>query len=196
MPVSYGQSGYVGSSMSCRAQDSYNQGAMPKSKWTKEEIIKAVLAADSQNKWTRENLSKFPKNVLFSCFIVDCGWHHTSKFANETDFYCVDDRKVEMVTREQLKAAAARERESKNEPKPKIRKGKIEWEEWCGSKRYGRYEKCTSFCLFVGDWAYCENGKKNIYGNHILKTEFYDRAPKGTAEIFAQLKRNLPSKFA
>ena len=40
--VSYGQGGYVGVSMSVRAQAAYESGEMPMSKWTRGAIISAI----------------------------------------------------------------------------------------------------------------------------------------------------------
>ena len=40
--VAYGQKGYLGSSMSVRAVEAYEQGEMPISRWTKTAIIQAV----------------------------------------------------------------------------------------------------------------------------------------------------------
>ena len=40
--VVYGQKGYLGSSMSVRAAEAYEQGEMPISRWTKTAIIHAV----------------------------------------------------------------------------------------------------------------------------------------------------------
>lgn len=42
--VVYGQKGYLGSSMSVRAAEAYEQGEMPISRWTKTAIIQAVKA--------------------------------------------------------------------------------------------------------------------------------------------------------
>ena len=58
--VVYGQKGYLGSSMSVRAAEAYEQGEMPISRWTKTAIIQAVkdycfdfdLAYDSSGKET------------------------------------------------------------------------------------------------------------------------------------------------
>ena len=40
--VSYGQAGYVGTSMSVRARAAYESGEMPMSKWTRGAIISAI----------------------------------------------------------------------------------------------------------------------------------------------------------
>lgn len=40
--VSYGQAGYVGTSMSVRARAAYESGEMPMSKWTRKAIISAI----------------------------------------------------------------------------------------------------------------------------------------------------------
>lgn len=96
--VRYNQSGYCGSSMSVRAMEAYEAGEKPKSKWTK----KVMLAAIKETLWyydkdTEENMalfSKFKKDELFNEFFEWSSWHHTGKFANETDFYDVNEEKV------------------------------------------------------------------------------------------------------
>lgn len=96
--VRYNQSGYFGSSMSVRAMEAYEAGEKPKSKWTK----KVMLAAIKETLWyydkdTEKNMalfSKFKKDELFDEFFEWSSWHHTGKFANETDFYDVDEEKV------------------------------------------------------------------------------------------------------
>lgn len=70
--VVYGQKGYLGSSMSVRAAEAYEQGEMPISRWTKTAIIHAVkdycfdfdLAYDPDiEKKTKAELA----NIVFSC---------------------------------------------------------------------------------------------------------------------------------
>lgn len=96
--VRYNQSGYCGSSMSLRAMEAYQNGEMPKSKWTKYNMINAIaMVLDDYDMLTEENMdlfSKFKKNELFNEFFCWSSWHHTSKFANETDFYDVNEDSV------------------------------------------------------------------------------------------------------
>lgn len=90
--VTYGQSGYVGSSMSESACEAYKNDEKPKSKWTKTAMLAAISA------WCKDNrrvmlpeIAKMRKFEIFSRFFCWTSWHHTGKYAAETDFYGIDD---------------------------------------------------------------------------------------------------------
>ena len=78
--VVYGQKGYLGSSMSVRAAEAYEQGEMPISRWTKTAIIQAVkgycfdfdLAYDP-------DIEKKTKAELAKEFLEYKSWHHSSR---------------------------------------------------------------------------------------------------------------------
>lgn len=93
MKVTYGQGGYVGSSMSVRAAQAYEDGEMPKSKWTKRAMVAAIrdAAYDEGLVVDLAALAKMKKEDVFSSFFYNSSWHHTSKFANPTDFFSVDE---------------------------------------------------------------------------------------------------------
>lgn len=87
--------GYVGWSMSVRAADAYENGEMPKSKWTKQAMLAAIehtlgerriILSDAQ----MANLNRLPRDVIFDNLLAASSWHHTSKQFNRTDFYSVD----------------------------------------------------------------------------------------------------------
>jgi hypothetical protein len=86
--VTYGQSGYVGASMSERAAAAYENGEAPKSKWTKKAML-AVLRAwcGEELRVFDESIAKLGKDEIFERFFTVTSWHHTGKFANATDFY-------------------------------------------------------------------------------------------------------------
>ena len=73
--------GYVGYSMSKRAEEAYKSGEKPLTKWKKEEIIQAY-----PEKYHKE-LSKLNEQELKDNFLYFSSWHHTSKAFNKTDFY-------------------------------------------------------------------------------------------------------------
>ena len=106
--VSYGQSGYVGCSMSKRAQEAYEQGEMPKSKWTKAAMLDAIAGVLwFDDVLTDDNIAAFKKlkkDELFDKFFEWSSWHHTGKYANVTDFYDVDETAI-LDFVEELKAA-------------------------------------------------------------------------------------------
>lgn len=90
--VTYGQRGYIGSSMSARAQEAYEDGEMPKSKWTKVAIVDAIKSfCDEYDLVYDPSIEKMSKADLWDAFIEWKSWHHTSKYANATDFYGIDE---------------------------------------------------------------------------------------------------------
>lgn len=105
MTVQFNQNGYIGSSMSVRAAEAYENGEMPKSKWTKAVMLEAIAYAIQENdleitdeQWV--NIKKMNKESLFNNFFEWSSWHHTSKYANETDFYSINEDALEDVVEE------------------------------------------------------------------------------------------------
>ncbi len=93
--VTYNQTGYVGSSMSERATLAYEDGEMPKSKWTKKAMLAAIEACCDENDLAFDgSVAEMKKDEIFSRFFWRSSWHHTGKFARETDFYKVDEDEV------------------------------------------------------------------------------------------------------
>lgn len=107
-------SGYIGYSMSRRAAEAYEDGEMPKSKWTKKAMIAAIKdACDDLDLAYDPAIEKMKKDELFHTFLYNSSWHHTGKFFNETDFYAIDedalaDRFPEMSDRQIAEREAAR----------------------------------------------------------------------------------------
>lgn len=93
--VVYGQKGYLGSSMSVRAAEAYEQGEMPISRWTKTAIIHAVkdycfdfdLAYDP-------DIEKKTKAELAKEFLEYKSWHHSSRTAREVEFFGLNEDAV------------------------------------------------------------------------------------------------------
>lgn len=84
--------------MSLNAELAYGRGEAPKSKWTKAKLIEAYTGAIKVladfREWMDKDeyiakLSKYTKAELEKGLSY-CGWHHTGKFANETNFYGLD----------------------------------------------------------------------------------------------------------
>lgn len=109
--VSYNQNGYIGSSMSVNARNAYDDGEMPKSKWTKKAMIAAVKEyCDNYDLKYNPEIEKMKKEELFRTFLIYSSWHHTSKFANPTDFYSIDKEAVEDYFPELTPAEAEQKR--------------------------------------------------------------------------------------
>lgn len=105
--VVYGQKGYLGSSMSVRAAEAYEQGEMPISRWTKTAIIQAVkdycfdfdLAYDP-------DIENNTKAELVKEFLEYKSWHHSSRTAREVEFFGLNEdavcRSFEPMSEEQI----------------------------------------------------------------------------------------------
>lgn len=93
--VRYGQRGYAGCSMSYGAVWAYENGEKPKSKWTKKSMLEAIegYCKEFDMPYGGE-FSKMKKDDLFATFFKWTSWHHTGKYANETDFYGLDEGKL------------------------------------------------------------------------------------------------------
>lgn len=89
-------SGYIGHSMSRRAAEAYEDGEMPKSKWTKKAMVAAIQSyCDEFDMFFDPDVLKgMRKDEVFERFFHESSWHHTSKFFNETDFYKLDEDAV------------------------------------------------------------------------------------------------------
>ena len=195
-------SGYDGYSMSNRAVDAYEMGQKPKSKWSKQDMLDAIEDAclDMQIVFD-PNVRKLKKDALFNIFFRLTSWHHTSRFCNETDFYGLDIDAVEkyMADPNLVKEAISKCKDADAESKKPLTacKARITYEEykrrWGG---YGSWKEYERYCLVIDDWAYCTDGKKNIWGNHILDIEYFEEAPIGTEDIFEDIESNLPTSIA
>ena len=93
--VKYNQPGYAGCSMSLRARAAYMSGEMPKSKWTKQAMLDAIIAYCEEFgiEFDRRRM-RYDKATLFVKFFEWKSWHHTGKYANVTDFYGLNEEAV------------------------------------------------------------------------------------------------------
>lgn len=89
-------SGYIGYSMSRRAAEAYEDGEVPKSKWTKKAMVAAIQSYcdEFDMLFALDLLKGMRKDEVFERFFYKSSWHHTSKFFNETDFYKLDEDAV------------------------------------------------------------------------------------------------------
>lgn len=88
--------GYDGYSMSNNARAAYENGEKPWSKWTKSELLDAVKAIDE----SRYDLAKkMTVEQLRASVLNTTSWHHTSKYYNKTDFYSINEDKIQYIGR-------------------------------------------------------------------------------------------------
>lgn len=93
--VSYGQGGYVGASMSVRAKAAYESGEMPMSKWTRGAIISAIkdYCADFDLAYNPE-IESMSRAKLAETYLEYKSWHHTGRYARETEFFGLNEDAV------------------------------------------------------------------------------------------------------
>lgn len=95
--------GYYNYSMSNNAIEAYENGEMPRSKWTKKEILNTIYNDCDIEETKYELLQKMTVSELVNHFLYLSSWHHTSKYYNQTSFYAIDTEAVEEITPEEIK---------------------------------------------------------------------------------------------
>lgn len=204
--VRYGQSGYVGCKMSERAQDAYDNGEKPMSKWSKWDIL-SELEYDLDDD-TFAKLSKYSTQALKSVCLEWTSWHHTGSYANETDFYkVIDGRDANLnqmfmdldAEEKELKEFRKRQREEKRLLESIEEKCYFEYGVWTGTKKHPKLYYYKAYGIKKGDWIYYMDGsflkKKKASGNYVNILQTFDRAPKGKAEKYNEIKKEMkPAK--
>lgn len=96
----YGDGGYDGQSMSNRARAAYDLGEKPMSKWTKDEIIEAILdyldETEAETAISIDEIKALPAWLLRQEFLTYRSWHHTGALYNVTDFYGLDFKALDL----------------------------------------------------------------------------------------------------
>ena len=158
--VSYGQGGYVGASMSVRARQAYESGEMPMSKWTRGAIISAIkdYCADFELAYNPEIESK-SRTQLVGDYLEYKSWHHTGRFARETEFFglnedavCADfpEMSPDQIAERDEKAAASQAAASERTTFMKARENAFAKRFGCNPSSVLAYEafhpeRCTRF---------------------------------------------------
>lgn len=124
--------GYCGYSMSNNAVKAYNEGEKPLSKWSKKDIIEAVVVREK----TSIDISVLTLKELRDEFLVYSSWHHTSKFYNQTEFYNLDEVAIERFNEEKLNKIVNSRVKKVKRSKEEIEKKKIEKELNKAKKEY------------------------------------------------------------
>lgn len=164
-------SGYSGYSMSNRAAEAYNNGEMPLSKWTKQALLAAVeeYAKENEIRFSLPLLKKLTADELRNRFLYRSSWHHTSEYANRTDFYSLDTELLSELTDEDLKKIIEEKAPvKKEEPKTRKYRGEIRYIEWSGTRNHTKAEEKILNNIFIE-----EKGSFYIItddeGNELLK---------------------------
>lgn len=172
-------SGYQGWRMSKRAVGAYEDGEMPKSKWTKTAILDRIDDLIYQSKikvnFDFKKLEKLNKQELADLLLSYSSYHHTSLYCNTTDFYEVDQDAIEKLTNENVDEIIANR-------KPKTRQAKIEapnlyitalaeWSEWEGTRNHPKKVeyKGVIFYRSADKMIMTTTGNKRLSSLRILK---------------------------
>lgn len=143
--VTYNQAGYVGSSMSRRAAAAYEDGEMPKSRWTKKAMISAIAEwCDDNDRTLDDEVVSMRRDAILERFFKVTSWHHTGRFAAATDFYGIDESALLAATRriderDLESRAAEREAERARREAEKEAEGAAEDETWKALGQAGKY---------------------------------------------------------
>lgn len=196
--------GYKGHSMSQRAVTAYENNEKPFSRWSKKDILdeieRIIKEEETRPNFNIEDLQKFNTTILRDTFLKCASWHHTSSKFNKTDFYSINYSAIENITIDKLKLIASLEKEEKQKQavlKNSYEYAKIIYEEWEGSKRYGKFVKKEENVIIVGNWGYIIQSfgleKKKLDGNHILNIKkLGKRKPKNfNTKNVSRIKKEL-----
>lgn len=173
--VTYNQRGYSGCSMSWGAEAAYEDGEMPKSKWTKTKMIQVI------EKWMDEedlfvDVYTMKKDEIFDSYFMWSSWHHTSKYANKTDFYTTNTDALFAASHDTTEEDIARREaywkieDEKRKKRLATKNAKIE----AFKKKHGCHpESVKAYTIF-----YPENCdfRTSLKGNEIVEITFNDKS--------------------
>lgn len=152
--------GYAGFSMSNNAISAYFDGSKPISKWQKSDFMEGI--GNIPHGFSDILFSKLKKDTLKALFLVEDGWHHTSKMYNRTKFFVLDVQKIEEITDNDLLEILSTDVVPVDNSTPIYHK--VEFLTWCGSRNYRKSTKHVETVQIVGQWAFTSFGKKSISG--------------------------------
>lgn len=174
--------GYYKNKMSNNAMLAYANGSMPRSKWTKSIII------DSLPDQIKPIAKQCYLDTLRYYFLIGDGYHHTGKYFNSTDFFCIDDNAIANFNPDELLQLNEQYIPQK-ETEFKLIYAFCKWGEWGGTRSHPKLIPHEGYCVLKDNWAYTEEMvKKKINGSHFEIVEKYERAPYGTAHTFNTIK--------
>lgn len=185
-------SGYFGYKMSKRAHDAYDHGEKPYTRWTKKDILEDL----ENNEISEEDLKKLKKysaKTLRAYFLVSSSWHHTSSYANETNFYIVNaDKPIDYEAIDKTDKGIKKERKDQKNNNKIHRKAKVKYGVWEGTKTHPVLVEMESYAIIVGNWAILPDGrKKSIKGKHFCVIKYYledNEIPESAKEKFKTIE--------
>ena len=147
----YGNSGYIGQSMSVRAHEAYDMGEMPLSKWTKTAILENIGEVYGEEQKAR--FSAFSVKELRDYFVIYSSWHHTGEYFNCTDFSAFDSS----LTPEVL-AGFEHKKAERKKAEIVTRWAVVSFDRWEG--RFSHYKTCKHY-RGIATWQE-KNGKPGM----------------------------------
>lgn len=148
-------SGYSGYSMSKRATEAYAIGERPLSKWTKTLILEE---AERIIPGSKAILKPLRKKELANLLLYKSSWHHTSSYANRTDFYSLDEEKIEKLAEAQVEQIIA-ERTSKKED-VKSERWHCRYLVWSGSRSHPKAKEVEADGTIKGLFFTADDGTR------------------------------------
>lgn len=171
--------GYDGYSMSNNAREAYEDGYMPKSKWTKSVMIEAIkkyieVELDDKCSFDVDKLNSMSRELLFKTFFIYKEWHHTSSKYNRTDFYGVHEFDVANMTNEEIDRLISEDKKRRTNQKEKSQKKSeepqgmylCEFKHWTGTKKHPKCEIVQAVGEIKGKMFYSTE-----YGNKRISTD-------------------------
>lgn len=153
--------GYNGYSMSNNAVAAYESGEKPISKWTKEEIFFEIKSQELELNCSIEKLKKLPAKLLKEICLKRSSWHHTSNRYNRTDFYSLNEDRIENLSDKEINTIlSAYKSRKETESKPSEEKWKCAFLEWSGSRKHPKATEAVEVGVIKGDWFYRADGSK------------------------------------
>ena len=157
--------GYKGYSMSNNAISAYESGEKPFSKWTKSQIIEAIIRANDSGgislNMSISDLKRIPADLCKRHFLQCSSYHHTSKYYNRTDFYSVDFDAAEALTPEKVKELIAYFIiAEKVVPLSEPERWLCSFLEWSGTRKHPKATEVTEEGTISGNWFIRKDGSK------------------------------------
>lgn len=171
-------------SMSNNAYAAYQDNIRPYSRWGKRDILDALPAEIVEE----YRLQEYPLWFLKEALLQQESWHHTGKMYNRTNFWEVVAPECSVNEFNRLYGACLlrQEQEAEKQVAQDLRKVKVKYLQW--SKRGGTPTEHTEYGVIHKNFVYLESGvRKRVDGNYIHIIESYERAPRGTGEVFRNI---------
>lgn len=118
--------------MSNNAVDAYESGEMPRSKWTKGEILERC--GEKQ-----DMIKKLTVEEMRNALLYMSSWHHTSCKYNRTEFYSFDDDALAEMTEEKIAEIIGKRAPKEKKEEKRTVKAEVTYSIWVGN--YARYKK-------------------------------------------------------